>query len=303
MKKKRRIIYFFAAVFLLGAVVLPDIIYSAVPKSALADVQLRDVSITKTVSGRVTAKTKAAVTADYAAVIGKFFCAEGDYLKKGEIVAQIDCDKTVRANLSGDSPDYAAAERAARYITMPKSGRISKIAEAGAVIGAGTPIVQYIPDDSLILTLRLSESAAAEVKRGQRVTFSGASFSGSFEGEIETIGAAIDSDSGAVSAVASIRSCDARLRAGCSVSAKIYVGTIADALCLPQETILQEGKTEFVYVYYRGTAARRKIKTSHYVDGSAVVVSGVKHGDTVLVNTDGISGDSVHVIAIGGGLG
>lgn len=284
MKKRYWFLSLAAIIFIIGSVALPDLIYSSAIKVNTVEVSLKDVNITKNVTGKICTYGEQEIYAQTDCIIEKVYAKTGDYLKKGEKIAKINKDATKKLILKNSNPDYAAARAVSDYITMPQNGRISKTAESMQII-SGESICTIITDSSLYLALNISEAVISDIEQSDSLTFSGAAFSGSYDGilsEISPVAQAISDQSSAVIAAAKIKSPNEQLKSGYTVDAKITTDTLKAVMCLPQDAVLQDKNGSYVFVYENGSAIKTNVTVRCYCEGSAVIDSGVKVGQTVI---------------------
>lgn len=302
MKKRYGYLALAIIIFLLGSVALPDLMYSAAIKVQTVDVERRDVHITKNVPGKICTYGEQEIAAQTDCVIEKMYAKTGDYLKKGEKIADIDREDTIKMLLKNDSPNYEAAENIPDSIIMPQNGRISKTT-AEKQLYSGDTVCSIIADNSLYLSLSISESLASEIEQSDTLKFSGAAFSGEYDGilsEISPIAQTLSDGSSAVTVAAKIKSPSDKLKSGYTIDAKIRTDTLKAVLRLPQSAVGQDKDGDYVYTYENGSAVKTKVSVRCYSDGYAVIDSGVKCSQEVLRDASKCKKDSENVIVISG---
>ena len=302
MKKRYGFLALALSIFLLGSVALPDLIYSSAVKVQTVKAERRDVQITKNVLGKICTYGEQEIAVQTDCVIGKMYAKTGDYLKKGEKIAEIDRENTLKMLLQGDSPNSDAAENIPDSIVMPQNGRISKVTESNQFY-SGDSICSIIADNSLYLSLNISESIASQIEQSNQLIFTGAAFDGEFDGilsEISPIAQTLADGSSAVTVAAKIKSPNDKLKSGYTVDAKITTDTLKAVLCLPQSAVGQDKGGCYVYTYSNGSAVKTSIKVRCYSDGYAVIDSGVKSGQDVLSDAAKCKKDSEDVIVVNG---
>lgn len=302
MNRKYTILFFCCAVFLLGSVMIPDLMFNQIERVQTVRATQEDVPIYQTVSGKIFSVGEKQVNADFGFVAEKIMVKSGEFVKKGEKLIKIDREKSRAMYLDNENPDYEGCEKLKSYITASCSGRINEIS-----VAVGVPVLQsdllctIIPNSSLKVNAFLSEDIIKDVAADMKVTVTGSAFSGSFSGKIESIGAQIPSDSesgGALSAIIKLDKPNERLISGCSVDVKINTDILKNAVCLPQSAVNEADGKEYVYVYDKGRAKKQNIATTLYSKGMAVIKSGVKNGESVVSNPSSLKGNDVRVIAV-----
>lgn len=302
MKKRFRYLALASFIFLIGSVALPDLIYSSAVKVQTVNVERRDVKITKNVAGKICTAGELEINAPTDCIIKKMYAKTGDYLKKGEKIAEIDRENTKKMLLCGESPNYEAANNIPECITMPQNGRISKTADSKQIY-SGESVCSVIADDSLYLSLSIGESVASQIEQSDSLVFSGAAFDGEFDGilsEISPIAQTLSDGSSAVIVAAKIKSPNDRLKSGYTVDAKITTDTLKAVLCLPQSAVGQDNSGDYVYICENGIAVKTAVDVRCYAEGYAVINSGIKSGQSVLRDAAKCKKDSENVIVVNG---
>ena len=302
MNKKFLIIFGCCAVFLLGSVIIPDVMFSKIERVQTVKATAEDVPIYQTVSGKIISAGEKQVNADVGFIAEKILVKSGEFVKKGDKIIKIDKEKSRALYLLGETPDFDSCEKLKNYITAPCSGRINEISVMdGMPIDKSGQICTIIPNSSLKVNAFISEDVIKEVATNMSVSVTGNAFSGSYSGKIESIGAQIPSDSDMGSALCALITLDEpneKLISGCSVDVKIKTGVLKNAVCIPQGAVNEKDGEEYVYVCDSGTAKKKKVATNLYSKGLAVIKDGVKNGEFVVSNPSSLSGNEIKVIAM-----
>ena len=105
-----------------------------------------------------------------------------------------------------------------------------------------------------------------------------------FTGTVSALDPVVDVASRSAKVRATIPNPDYALRPG--LFARISLSTSADAarsaLLLPEQALLQEGDTRYVYRVVAGKAARTEVQTGRRVPGKIEIVAGLSAGDQVI---------------------
>lgn len=287
------------AIFMLGVVVLPDIMYNSAMKVDVIKAKKESVEIIQSGVGKIVSADEKTVISDYDLVIKKVLVKDGEYVKKGDKIIEVDVEATKGYYLS--EQDFETADKIKRYITAEKDGYISKLGVKSNInLPSGTEMFTLIPTDSLKAVTSIGESKLRDLKAGQKVRISGTAFSGEYDGVIDSIGAyaetSADGSSG-VNTVVAINNADRRLKSGYTVNLKIVVENIDDAVSLPESAVSQDNNDEYVYVYKNGSAQKKSVKTKSYSMGKVILLSGIDEGESVIKNAGSLKGESVNVIA------
>lgn len=188
-------------------------------------------------------------------------------------------------------------------IVAPGSGIIlSRLAEPGQVVGAGTPVLVLGEAMSgMVLRLAVPDRDAARLRAGTPVQVNiGALGEGTLTGRIIEIAGRADPATGTFLVEVGLPS-DARLRSGQVGSAQMLVeGAASTALAVPPQAVFSARAGQgFVYVIAGDKVRVRRIEIAETNDNSIRVLSGLRSGERVAVSgIDRLSdGDSIRAIA------
>ncbi|MFD0740085.1 efflux RND transporter periplasmic adaptor subunit [Lysobacter koreensis] len=203
-----------------------------------------------------------------------------------KLIARADYDRT-RAALGVDQARVASARTALSKMTLraPFSGQIGlREVSVGEFVNAGQDLVTMVRLDPIEVDFSIPESALAQLRNGQKLTLTVDAFpADTFGGQIVAIDPVVDANSRSAKVRAQIPNPDGRLRPGQFAKLQLDTGTdSADALLVPEQALMQDGDTRFVYTVVDGKAKKTVIKTGARVPGLVQVVEGLKAGDVVI---------------------
>lgn len=207
-------------------------------------------------------------------------------LVEQKLVAQADHDRA-RAALGVDQARVASARTALSKMTLraPFSGQVGlRNVSVGEVVNAGQELVTLVRLDPIEVDFSVPESALPQLRRGQGITVTVDAFPGdTFSGKVVAIDPVIDPNSRSAKLRAQIPNPDGRLHPGQFAQLKLDTGTgSANALLVPEQALMQDGDTRFVYTVVDGKAKRTGVKTGTRTPGFVQVTSGLKAGDVVI---------------------
>jgi len=207
-------------------------------------------------------------------------------LANQQLISRSDADKA-RADLgvSQARAASASAQLAKTSIRAPFGGVVGlRDVSVGEVVSPGQALVNLVRLDPMEVDFSVPESELTRIAAGQKVSVSVDAFEGElFDGEVTAIEPAIDPNSRSAKLRARINNPGSKLRPG--QFARVALGTDRQqgaALLLPEQALMQDGDTRFVYTIVDGKAKRVEIKTGQRVPGKVEVVSGLKPGDQVI---------------------
>ena len=217
--------------------------------------------------------------------------ARAGELSKEKLIAQADYDRA-RATLGVDQARAASARTALSKMTLraPFSGQIGlREVSVGEFVNVGQDLVTLVRLDPIEVDFNIPENALAQLRNGQKIKLTVDAFpADAFGGEIVAIDPVIDLNSRSARVRAQIANPDGRLRPGQFAKLQLDTGTDnASALLVPEQALMQDGDTRFVYTVVDGKAKKAVVTTGARVPGLVQVVKGLKAGDVVITAGQG----------------
>lgn len=207
-------------------------------------------------------------------------------LAESQLIARSDYDQT-RAAFAVDQARVASARAALSKMTLraPFSGRIGlREVSVGDFVSVGQDLAPLVRMDPIKVDFSVPEGALSRIATGQPIDVTVDAFPGeTFAGKVVAIAPVIDPNSRSVQLRAEIPNPDGRLRPG--QFAKLVLDTsegAAKGLLVPEQALMQEGETRFVYTVVDGKAHKAVVQTGIRVPGKVQVVEGLKAGDVVI---------------------
>lgn len=211
-------------------------------------------------------------------------------LAESQLIARSDYDQT-RANFAVDQARVASARTSVSKMTLraPFSGRIGlREVSVGDFVSIGQDLVTLVRMDPIEIDFSLPEGALPQISEGQKVSVTVDAFPGeTFGGTVVAIAPVIDANSRSVQLRAQIPNPDFRLRPGQFARLTLDTRDGDEALLIPEQALLQEGETRFVYTVVDGKAHKAEITTGRRVPGKVQVIEGLRAGDVVITAGQG----------------
>jgi membrane fusion protein (multidrug efflux system) len=203
-----------------------------------------------------------------------------------QMIARADYDRA-RASLGVDQARVASARAALSKMTLtaPFSGQVGlREVSVGEVVNAGQALVTLVRLDPIEVDFSVPENLLSKLQRGQGIRVEVDAYPGDvFGGEVVAIDPVVDANSRSTKLRARIRNTDGRLRPGQFAKLQLDMGAAdAQGLLVPEQALMQDGETRFVYTVVDGKAKRTEIKTGARVAGFVQATSGLKPGDVVI---------------------
>ena len=203
-----------------------------------------------------------------------------------QLLSRSDVD-SARAQLGVSQARVASARAQLEKTTIraPFSGVLGlREASLGEVVSPGQALVNLVSLDPMEVDFSLPESELPRIAPGQPVQVEVDAFPGeTFAGEVTAIDPVIDINSRSARVRARVANPEYRLRPG--LFARIRLGTGdagAMAILVPEQALLQEGDTRYVYVVREGKSAKVPVTTGQRLPGKVAVTSGLADGDVVI---------------------
>lgn len=290
-----------AAVLAAAAGVFPAAVESMAPVCETVKPSVRSYSETISGSGSVIYENQNEINCSLPVVIQKPCVSEGDIVEAGDIIAQIDKERSAALIMSlsqVNAINAAAADLKAAAALLPESvvsdckGRVVSVSRAGQAVLSGESIAVIADSDSIAVSAAISELDISKVSVGQPAYFELSAYPGEkIFGTVSAISeTARNQYSGTVlETVVDILitpelTADARLKSGFSADVVIELSEPYDIVVAPYCAIEQDEAGEYVYVYENGEAVRRNIITGKEFSDGAEVCAGLSSEDIVFEN-------------------
>jgi len=155
----------------------------------------------------------------------------------------------------------------------------------GAYVKAGQDVARLEGIGTLKLDFRVPELYLGKIKAGQEVQVRMDAFmTETFRGEIYAIEPAVDEQTRTVLLRARVPNPGARLKPGMFARVVLVLEVRENALILPEQALVPQGKDRFVYRLADGKAQMTKIELGLRRPGEVEVLKGLAAGDTIIVD-------------------
>jgi len=297
--------------------------------------QARDVPITERAVGDADSATAPKVGAEVAGRIVRIRAEIGDAVQKGQVLAEIDAsdyasdakkqeaqaatqqrlteryrDLAAKGFISPTQLESAEAQNVAAYeqnvraaknlvrtrIVAPVTGRIEqRLVSEGDWIELGKPVFQIATSAALRVRLPFPESTASRIQPGQRVLLSTPTAPGkTVEGKIAQLRPQVGGTSRSFDAIVEVKN-PGDWKPGASVDGEVVVETHANAVTVPEISVVLRPAGAVVYVVADGKAQQRIVKTGSKNNGLVEILEGIAAGETVALDGAGFLTDKAAV--------
>ncbi|MBL0169012.1 MAG: efflux RND transporter periplasmic adaptor subunit [Propionivibrio sp.] len=187
-------------------------------------------------------------------------------------------------------------------IKAPFSGVVGiRNVSVGDYVKEGQELINLEDISTLKIDFRLPESYLGQLKPGQMIEVSSDALPGQkFEAVLDAVNPLVDTGGRAIASRAHLSNADGRLRPGMFVRVRLIFEQRSKVLLVPEQAIVPDTKTPFVFVVQEGKAMRVPVKTGTRRNAQVEIVEGLKAGDEVVTAGQMKLRDGAPVKAVGG---
>lgn len=207
-------------------------------------------------------------------------------LREDGSVSQAQVDE-LAALLEGAEARVAVARTRLRErrLLAPFDGRTGlREVSLGAFVDPGTRLTTL--DDLAVVRVDFSvpERFLGQLLPGQTVDARNVGFADQiFQGAVRRIGTRIDPVTRTVRVQSEFDNDDGRLRPGMFMNVRLVLGEQDDAVLVPEEALLTEGRVTYAYLVRDDRAVRTEVTLGQRRRGEVQIVDGISGGDLVVV--------------------
>jgi membrane fusion protein, multidrug efflux system len=178
----------------------------------------------------------------------------------------------------------AQARLAKMRVLAPFDGVVGiRNISVGDVVRDGTDLVNVEDIRRLKVDFRLPERTFTQIKVGQPVEVNTDALPNArFVGRVDAINPRIDAGGRSLEVRAELPNSEKRLRPGMFARVRVIVGDRADALMVPEESIVPQGDSFVIYRVVDGAARRVPVTLGVRRAGLVEVIGNVKAGDQIV---------------------
>jgi len=197
--------------------------------------------------------------------------------------------KAAEATLAGVQEQMRALQTApptSNYeVTAPISGTVVEVKKSvGEEVRAGEPILEIVALDRVWVEAPIFEKDLGRMKNEVAAIFTTSAYPDKeFRGRLITIGAVVDEQTRAATAVFEVDNGSGDLKIGMQANLRLGAGEKASVLLVPKESVLDNEGNKIVYVMLSGEEfERRDVVVGDEYGDKVAIVSGVKPGERVV---------------------
>jgi len=342
---KKLSFWFFSIIILLMAFFILKRTFNAIEvKVSPVKKQELIITVTATSTGTIKSGREMKITAQRVGRISKLLVEEGDIVKPGLTIAELDPDEAyLNLQMAQASVDRAKAvlketeARLRRFNDLKGKGYISQIdldsvqreydvananvkearnslslarlnydyssvkspihgviisrpVKLGETVAKGSLIANIVSTEDLYIEAFIDEADVAKVKLGQEVNITMDAYPGeTFRGAVYMISPVV------LGGKQETRTFEVRTRfkekrivikPGMSSDIEIIVDSVMDTLVVPSQAVIESDGKKFVFIKKGSYAKLINVETGRFNWTFTEIISGIKEGDTVIINPD-----------------
>lgn len=177
------------------------------------------------------------------------------------------------------------AQIAKTVVTAPFSGKVGlRNVSPGSYITPASVITKIVKSNPLKLTFSIPEKYASKIGLNSIVNFKVTGLNDNFKARIYAIEPEIDMTSRTIKIRALVQENNPKLTAGMFAEVTLAINVEEKSVLVPTEAIVPMEYGKKIFIVKQGKATEQKVETFNRTDKDAVILSGVKEGDTIIVS-------------------
>lgn len=198
----------------------------------------------------------------------------GSSVKKGDVIAYVD---------SSEAGSYYEKSP----VVAPIDGSIiSSPVKTGQKVTTSSVITKIGDVDNLQVTANIPERYVAELKIGQRAEITLEAYPDAiFYARVVRISPVVDASTRTKEIILNFEQKDSRINSGMFAKVKLYTTEYSGEIAIPQDSLVNNNDKYYLYVVNddRKSVSKREVTLGKNVDGYYQILSGIKVGETVVV--------------------
>lgn len=299
---KKRWFWVIGSVVLIVAIVMRANRSDAPQTVRTATLAPAQVEQTVSCNGVVEAMEGIGVFAPVSCRIGEVCVAEGQQVKKGDVLAVVDKEATLAE--TNDMAVKIALAGMSEELVAPDDGIVAEVpAKAGDTLKIGTPCVWLVRACDVQVRIAIREKDLRVLREGMSVRISGDGLMMlSYKGTLTEISSAASS-TGSSTVVEGVvvpdeGQTDSSFRLGLSAKATVITSVIDNGYLVPYEAVLADEHGSYIYVLEQGAAHLKRIAGAVQMPGGLLLSDDSMDGVTVILEPEKVSGDGVAVTEV-----
>ena len=169
-------------------------------------------------------------------------------------------------------------------IQAPFGGRLGlRRVSPGALVNPGTEITTLDDTSRIKVDFRVPESVLSLARPGLPIEAESVSYDETFRGVVKTLDSRVDPLTRSIELRTEFPNPDGRLKPGMFLTARIAIDSRDNAILIPEEALISQGATHFVFLVRDGKAIRTRVGIGERSSGEVEIRDGVAATDVVVV--------------------
>jgi len=207
-----------------------------------------------------------------------------DLANRGYISGQAKDEADNNFKVAQASVQLAEAKLAKTELVAPFAGIIGlRSVSVGDYVREGADLVNLEAIDPLKVDFRVPERYLRQVQPGQTMQVALDALPGkTYSGKVIALNPLVDAAGRAIVIRAQVANQDTSLRPGMFARVRLITSDQANAMVIPEQSLVPQGTEQFVFKVIDGKASRVKVEVGQRRDSMVEVVKGLNAGDVVI---------------------
>jgi HlyD family secretion protein len=181
---------------------------------------------------------------------------------------------------------YARTGLAKLYIRAPFDGQVAeRLAEPGLGAGSGTPLIRLVDLQPMKVKAQVSELQVARLRVGQTAQVTVDALAGrTFIGRLARMSPAANPGQRMYTVEIEVNNAQELIKPGMFCRATVVLATVADALLVSRDALVENADQRLVYAVENGKIAVREVTIGAQSDNHVQILSGAREGDQLVVS-------------------
>jgi RND family efflux transporter MFP subunit len=256
----------------------------------LAEIDASDLEIQSRADSAEIARLEALVANQERIIANQQKLVEKAFISQNALDESLAQGKAIREQLAVARAKLDANRNSLRKtkVVAPIDGEVEvQIVAPGDYVKVGDPMFQLVGTQRLHAHLPFPESAASRLRVGQTVRLTSPLVPDLvIEAKIDEIRPTVTATSRALDVIVKFDT-DGKFRGGGTVNARVVTGRRANAIVVPEQSVVLRPAGKVVYVVEDGKVAQRIVETGYRQGGMVEITTGLAGGETIAVDGAG----------------
>lgn len=220
-----------------------------------------------------------------------------NFISQNAVDTDVAQQNVLKEQLAGAKARVASIKNTGNKTTIfaPTDGVVEKkIVDTGEFVKIGDPIVQVVSNQKLRAHIPFPERLSHQLKPGMKVRLTTPTSNKTLETEIRELKLMISESNRALDIITDITN-ETDWQPGASVTGTVILGNKADALMVPEQSVVLRPAGEVVYVIKDDIAHQAVVKTGERQNGLVEIIAGIQENDKIVVDGAGFLTDQAKI--------